>query len=356
MELQASLRGIALKDRPAAGVRETLADLDEAVVIPFLALHKYAVENSLGISALTAQTGISGLSQCFNASYPGDYSEVSKRIQKFFWRLEQKKLYGSLTEFCQTQLSTALFAVFDKTRIIRRLQLVEGPEQIGKTRAATEYTERNNSGRTVYLQLPGGTKSGAQDFIWALANSLDIPYSIKLREKRIRIRHALEACDLVIIDEAHLCFSWTDRSLAEFWDYLRTDLHNNGERGVVMIATNSDMLAGIQRFRKRCGYNIGQLLGRMRNDVVKIDPAEDIVRDDVRLLVERYYKPGRGTLDKLGCAATRENLGHYNLILDCLTEAWTQAKSRKKELTDDIVEAVLERSLNTLKTRKELYE
>lgn len=351
-------RGIPLKDRPPETVKQTLSEQDDGVRAPFLALHLYAREHNLGVSTLAGQTGISSttISQCYNASYPGDYSEVSKRIQKFFWRLEQKKLYGNLDEFVETQLSQTLFAIFDKTRIIRRIQLVTGPEQVGKTRTAREYAERNNSGRTVFLSLPGGTKSGAQDFIWSLAAALDIPYTIKLREKRIRIRSALEVCDLLIIDEAHLCFSWTDRSLAEFWDYLRTDIHANGERGVVLMATNTDMLAGIQRFRKRAGYNIGQLLGRMRNDPFIVDPAEDIVRDDVRLLVERYYKPGRSALDKLVAAATRTNLGHYNLVLDAMTEAWTLAKSRKKELTDELVESTLQRSLDTLGKHKELYE
>lgn len=354
-----AVRGIALKDRTPAQTESVLreADQDDGVIAPFLWLHKYAQKENLGMATLGHHCGIpqGTLSPCFNGIYTGDYEEIAKRIQTFIWRLEQKEKYGGLTTFVETELSKVLWAVYEKTRIIRRIQIVQGPEQTGKTRSAAEYTERNNSGRTILVSLPGGSKSGAQDFIWSLADTLGVPYTIKLREKRIRIRHALTACDLILIDEAHLMFHWTDQSLREFFDYLRTDIHANGERGVVLIGTGTDILEGIQKWKRRAGYNIGQLLGRMRNEVVTIDPASDIVESDVRLLVERYYKPSRPTLAKLVAAATRENLGHYNLVLDVMTEAWTQSKSRRRDLDDDTVNAVLDRVMNTLKTRKDLY-
>ena len=356
--MTATGKGIPVKERSADDVRAKLHDKDEEIVTQFLALHRYAKEQNLGISPLAHQTGIpsSALSQGFNNEYAGDYSAIAKRIETFFWRLEQKKLYGGLREYAETALATALCQVYEKTRVIRRVQIVQGPEQCGKTRAAMEYTHRNNSGRTLYIQLGGGSKSGAGDFIWSLADALDIPYTIKLREKRLRIQHALEPCDLVIIDEAHLIFGWTDQAQREFWDYIRTDIFANGERGVVFQATNSDILTGIQAFRQRARYNIGQLLGRMHNDVMQIDPAEDITEDDVAILVGRYYKPGKATLHALTTLAQADQLGHFGLLDDILTEAWTRAKARKRDLCDDTVNAVANEVRLTLKGRKELYE
>ena len=206
------------------------------------------------------------------------------------------------------------------------------------------------------MKLAGGTRNGCGDFVWDLAEALGIPYSIKLREKRIRIKQALESCDLVIIDEAHLVWTWSDRSTAEFFDYLRTDIFADGERGVVLVATNSDMVKGIQTFRKRSGYNVGQLLGRMRNEVMSIDPAEDILVEDVKLLVDRYYKAGAATVRKLHTIATREQLGHFGLLEDLINEAWTRAKARKQSLTDEIVDKTAEQIMAELKQRKELYE
>jgi DNA transposition AAA+ family ATPase len=350
--------GIPLKDRTEGQIRETFAGEAEDVIAAAVQLHAYAVKNGLGVSTLGAQSGIPGgvISQFFNHSYAGDYSAVAGRIQKFFWRLEQKALYGGLREFVETGVARALWAVFDKTRVIRRIQWIRSPEQLGKTRAASEYTHSNNSGRTMMVEIPGGTRAGFGAFLWALAEQLGIPYSAKLMEKRVRIRHALEACDLIIIDEAHLVWGWTDRDIAQFLDYLRTDVFANGDRGVVLIETNCDGMAQLETFRRRARYNVGQLIGRMRNEVIQIDPAEDITEGDVRALVGRYYKPGAATIRKLHAIACRERLGHFGLLLDIVNEAWATAKGRKQELTDEIVEATAERIIAALKGRKGLYE
>jgi hypothetical protein len=349
---------IPIKDRTPEEIRAGLDGQDDSVIKQFLALHAYAVQEHVGVTPLAQRTGIPGsaISQCFGGTYKGDYSAIAKRVETFFWRLEQKAQYGGIREFRETELSNALWAMFEKTRIIRRIQLVEGPEQVGKTHSATEYTARNNSGRTVMVSLAGGTQAGAQDFIWAMANALGIPYTIKLREKRLRIQQALESCDLLIIDEAHLMFTWSDRSLMEFLDYLRTDMFANGERGVVLMATNNRLLDGIQRFRRRAGYNIGQLLGRMRNEVFAIDPAQDIVEADVALLMSRYYKPGKAATAKIHAIATREQLGHFGLVTDIMNESYTRARARKRPLDDAIVIATAEEILATLKNRKDMYQ
>lgn len=355
---QAQYRGLPLKDRSAEDIRAALSRLEEDVVAEFVSLHAYARSEHLGISQLAQQTGISTavLSPAFNGAYVGDYSAIAERIKTFFWRLKQKEMFGGLREFKETALARVLWQVFEKIRICRRIQIVEGPEQVGKSRAAEEYAARNNSGRTSYVTLSGGSQSGLGDFIWNLAESLGIPYTVKLREKKIRIRQALASCDLVLIDEAHLAFTWNDRALADWLDYLRTDLFANGERGVVLIVTNSDFLAGLQLWRKRARYNLGQLLGRMRHDVVRIDPAEDIVESDVALLTSRYYDAGKTIVRRLHGIATQDQFGHYGLLQDILDEAWTRAKARKRKLDDAIVNDVASEILGNLKTKKELYQ
>lgn len=355
--------GIPLQDREADQIVAALvgAGVEPDDQKPFLDLFEYARKNHLGISKLAAQTGISQttLSQCYNGSYEGgNYVQIGDRIKTFFWRLEQKALYGGLREFCETRLAKTLWSVFEKTRVTRRIQLIQSPEQLGKTRAAVEYTARNNSGRTVYVQISGGSRSGCGDFIWNLADKLGIPYTVKMREKRGRIKQGLESCDLLIIDEGHLIETWLLSSQREFWDYLRTDIFDNGARGVVIICTNLEMLEHLRKFRAEARYNLGQLLGRMRNDPVVIDPFEDIVEEDVELLVGRYYgtgKPGKRILDLLTGVARQPGLGHFGLLDDMLNEAWSTAKRKKKDLDDDIVRHVVEETMATLKQRKDLY-
>jgi len=354
-----SYRGIPIKDRDVAHIRAALAGQDKYVADQFLALHDYARRKSLGLSRLSSETriGTGILSPCFNGQYDkGDYNAIARRIETFFWRLDQKALYGGLREFKETALAKSLWAAFEKTRIIRRIQVIQGPEQVGKTRAAREYATRNNSGRTIYNMLSGGTKAGCGNFIWNTAEDLGLPYTVSLREKRLRIRQSLEACDLFFIDEAHLCFTWHDKAQRDFWDYIRTDIFADGARGVVIMATNQDMLQGLQAWRRRCGYNVGQLLGRMRNEIMVIDPAEDILLEDVQLLVQRYYKPGKKTLRRLHHIAIQPQLGHFGLITDVMNEAWTKAKSKKRKLDDNTVDQTAEETMKVLKDRKELYE
>jgi hypothetical protein len=348
----------AIKDRAPEDIRAALKERDEDIVGAALKLAEYARKHSLGLTPLAHKSKIatSILSQYFNGRYAGDYGEIAKRIEKFFWDLGQKELYGGIREFVKTRLAAVLWSVFEKTRIVRRIQPVEGPEQVGKSRAAVEYAERNNTGRTVYIKLSGGTKSGCGDFIWDLAEILGLPYTIKLREKRLRIKHALVACDLVIVDEAHLVFSWADRAQMEFWDYLRTDAFDDGARGIVMLFTNQAMLSGLQPWRRRCKYNVGQLLGRMQLDPMVIVPGKDIVEDDVRALAERYYKPGRAVINRLHREAMKDQLGHFGLVIYILNESWSRAKARKTKLSDDIVTAVADETREMLKGRKELYE
>ena len=347
--------GVPLRLRDADKVAALLKSVAHDAAPSFIRLHAHAQKHGIGISALAHQTRIntSVLSPCFNGTYTGDYHAIAARIDTYFWQLEQKDKYGGIREFVNTQLASNLWAIFEKTRIIRRIQVIESPEQLGKTRAAQEYAHRNNSGRTIYLQLAGGTRNGCGDFVWELANKLDVALSVKMREKRLRIKNALEACDLVIIDEAHLADGWTDGAQRDFWDYVRTDVFDSGKRGVVLICTDHDLVKSIRRFGRRSGYNTGQLFGRMRNETVFIDPVDDITEADVAALVSRYYTPGPAALEKLTDIARREGLGHFGLLDDILNESWSTAKAKDRKLTDTLVLAVAKQTLAQLKERNE---
>lgn len=348
--------GLALKDRSPAQIRAALEEQGEDVVKQALRLHDYAGREGVGLTSIAHRSGVSSgiLSQFFSGTYAGNYEEIAARIDKFFWRLDQQALYGGLRQFVQTALSRCLWGIAEKTRIIRRIQLIEGPEQVGKTSSLRAYTEENNHGRTIMVQVSGG-RGSLTEFIHNVAHSVGIPYTIKLHEKRIRLREILETCDLLIIDEAHNIDTWSDRSQREFWDFLRTDLYNNGDRGILMLYTNTNAMERLNAWRRRARYNLGQLLGRMRMEIMRIDAAGDIVEDDIRLLAARYYKPGAAMVRKLHHLATREGLGHLGLLCDILNESWTVAKARKAQLTDAIVDETANKIFETLKSRKELY-
>jgi DNA transposition AAA+ family ATPase len=349
--------GIPLKDRTESMIRDALEGYPAETVQQFINLHAYASREHVGMTALAHRAGIGSsiLSQSYSGTYKGDVNAIAERIAQFFWRLEQQEKYGGIRKFVMTNLAKALFAVFEKTRVIRRIQIIQSPEQLGKTTIAREYTRQNNSGRTVYAKLRGGSRNACSDFIREMAVALDIPHTINLCEIKLRIRHQLHSCDLVIIDEAHLADSWTIRNQAEFWDYIRTDIHSDGDRGVAIISTNHDMLGGLKRLRQH-GYNIGQLLGRTRNETIVIDPAGDITEHDVFMLTARYYNPGDDAIAVLLDIASRPGLGHFGLLNDILNEAWTTAKADHKQLTDKAVVDQARKTLKQLSNNKDLYK
>lgn len=346
---------IALKDRDEGMIRKALEAQTEEVQDAAVRLWEYARKENCGQTTLAHRMNISSsvISQFFNGTYAGNFENIAAHVATFFFRLEQQELYGGIRKFVDTSLSKALWTVAEKTRIIRRIQIIQGPEQVGKTRALDEYTHRNNSGRTIHVKVSGG-RAGLADFVNNLCSQVGIPYTIKTAEKRLRLRECLEICDLLIIDEMHLVRQWPDKAQRDFWDYLRTDLFDDGSRGVLLIYTNEDAIKRLAEFKRRSGYNVGQLLGRMRMEVLQIDPADDIAESDIRALTERYYKPGVNVVRRLYAMATREQLGHLGLVNDVLNEAWNTAKGRKDAMADDHVNRTIDRIMDTLKSRKEL--
>ena len=349
---------IPLADRDPDDIREALDGKPDDAVEQFIRLHAYARDNHLGISQLASQTRISQsvLSTGFAGSYIGDFSAQAENIIAFFRRLENKEKFGDIRRFVELNLTEYLWLIFDKTTVNRRIQIIEGPEQCGKSRSAREYCDRNNHGRTTYVQLRGGAKDGLNDFIRQLGSACikSLGTTAKLVEIKRQLREALEGTELIIIDEGHLIWKWTIAAQSAFFDFLRTDIHNNGRCGVIIISTNEDFFARIRKF-KQSGYNIGQLLGRMRNEAIRIRPEEHIVEEDVRDLAARYYEPGKKAVAHLHGIAIKPQLGHFGLIIDMLNEAWIMARRKKAPMTDDIVIDVSNRIMNELKSRKELY-
>lgn len=349
---------IPLADRDPDDVRAALEGKPEDAVEQFLRLHAYARENHLALSQLAAITRMSTavLSTGFSGTYIGDYSAQAENIIAFFRRMENKEKFGDIRRFVELNLTEYLWLTFDKTSVNRRIQIIEGPEQCGKTRAAMEYCLRNNHGRTVYVQLSGGAKDGLNEFIRQLgsASVKAIAQTAKLGEIRRQLREALEGTELIIIDEGHLIWKWTVQAQSAFFDFLRTDVHCNGRCGVVIISTNEDFFTRIKKF-KSSGYNIGQLLGRMRNEAIRIRPDEHIIEEDVRELAARYYEPGKKAVARLHELSLLPQLGHFGLIIDILNEAWLIAKRKKSALSDEMVISVSDRIMNELRSRKDLY-
>jgi len=346
-------------ERSDDSIREALSEQSPATKAACLWLKQYAAENGLGLKGLAEQTGISqgSLSPLFNGKYLGDYDAIAARIEHFRTNIEKSAIFGGCRQFVKTKIATSLWKVFERTRYNRRIQIIQSPEQLGKSRAAREYSRESGTGRTALVTLkPAGTSNGFGVFLRDLADAVGIegrPRSVI--ELRLRIKNALAACDLVIIDEAHQIEGWSDKAVRAFLDYLRIELHADGERGIILVATNSDVMSLIQSFRKRNRYNVGQLLGRMCNEILNLYPDE-IPKSDVRLLIRRYYEPSDDVVIMLAKITAQDRLGHFGLLDDILSRAWSEAMIAERKLTDTLVKKTAKSTMAELADRQKLYE
>lgn len=355
----AAVKGDPLTSRTTEQIRSALSELDACCVDQICRLHEYAITEHLSLKSLSQRTGISSgmLSQFFSGTYPGDWYAQTERVEHFFSDLEKKRIFGGCREFVETNVATALWKVCEKTRYNRRIQIIQSAEQLGKSRALAEYAANNNGGRTIMVTLqPAGAANPYGLFMRDLARNLHVGTDhTKMHDLIGRIREKLERCDLMIVDELHMLEDWPDRLVKSFWNALRLYLHADGKRGVVLVATNSDVHTLIQAFRRRTRYNVGQLLGRMCNQVLEIH-ADEIPIADVEMLVARYFKPRKATLNRLYEIATLKGRGHFGLLDDILSRAWADAQVEKTPLNDDMVMAVANDTMEDLVSRKELYK
>lgn len=356
---------VEIKDRTDQAISSALAtaglegDDHASVLAKLCALRDYARAEDIGLKELAARSRIStsALSQLFAGVYPGSYTGRAQAIDKFLVDLEKIRIFGGRDDFLPLEITRAWWRMFEQTRYNRRIQIVQSPEQLGKSRAAREYTARNNGGRTNMVTLqPGGSSNPFGVFLRDLAAALRLSIDHrKIIDIRYAVRSALAVCDLLILDEVHLIEHWPDKAVRDLLDYVRIELHADGARGVVLIATNSDLVTLLDTFRRRTRYNLGQLLGRMCNDVRTLDPS-DVPYADVEALAHRYWRARKATVNKLYDVVTRPRRGHLGLLLDILNRCWTDSQLDRLPITDEHVLDRVRDTLENLKTRKDLYQ
>ncbi len=347
-----------IADRATETVAAALAQagVDRDAVEQVCRLHTYAREKQLSVKAVANLTHMSdsSVSQLFAGKYPGNYIQRAAHIRRFFSDAANRRIFGGVRDYVPTETARVLWRIFDRTRYNRRIQIVQSEEQLGKSRAAEQYAVEHNSGRTILLQLAeAGISNPYGVFVRDLAAACSVTVDhVKAIDLRYKILGALDDCDLLILDEFHLVEAWSDKAVRALLDFLRIQLHANGRRGIVLVATNSDVMTLLQSFRTRARYNLGQLIGRMNNETLELY-AEDVPIDDVRLLVERYYKPGKTTVAKLHDIVTRPKLGHFGLLDNILANAWAKAQLDNVPLTDDLVNSIAREILEDIGKRNE---
>lgn len=361
------LKGIELADRSDEHIRAALSahDLGDNWQMCFESMRgvrDIAHTEGLGLKGMAARIpGIADgvLSQMFTGNYPGNYVARCRKLAQYLADCEKRRVYGRHEEFVETAFARGMFRIFDEALYDQRIHMVQSPEQLGKSEAAREYVRRAGGGRALLVTLQDGGPSDPFGIYLrdvALAAGIEDVQNRKLINLRYAARTLLELCDVVIIDEFHQIEHWPDKSVRALLEHIKLEIHANGRRGVALVATNSDIMTLLEAFKRRTRYNLGQILGRMCNEVNNLHPDE-IPFGDVELLAGRYTRFNKPTLRKLHDIAREPGLGHYGLLLDILNRCWRNSKLDNVPMTDDQVMKEIRRTLDEIENRpKGLYK
>jgi DNA transposition AAA+ family ATPase len=120
-------------------------------------------------------------------------------------RLVETRLGTGRAPFIETPLSRRIWKICEAALAFQRLAFIYGASQIGKSTALQAWVAGQPTGQAHYLRMP--TRGGLGDTLRRLAVALHIPSSLKLVELKERILGAVDERMILVIDQAHECFS-----------------------------------------------------------------------------------------------------------------------------------------------------
>jgi len=145
-----------------------------------------------------------------------------------FRKLKEENLIRLESDFVEHRLTRRIEEYCEKARRRRKLGLVYGESQIGKTTTLLVIKERHNHGETHYVRMP--TRASLGCLMVELALVLNISTQLKGVQMRRAILNCFDERMLLIVDEAH------EGSVAAL-NFCR-EIHDRRHCGVIFAGTN----------------------------------------------------------------------------------------------------------------------
>ena len=158
---------------------------------------------------------------------PGQLAPLVEAIEAFRKQVEENSVRLE-TEFIEHTWTRKIEAYCDKARHRRKIGLIYGESQIGKTTTLIVYKERHNHGETIYVRMPTRASLGA--VMVELALVLNISTQLKGVQLRRAILNCFDERMLLIVDEAH------EGSVSAL-NFCR-EIHDRRKCGVIFSGTN----------------------------------------------------------------------------------------------------------------------
>lgn len=177
------------------------------------------------------------LSRVYRNSYTqGSLKNFAAAIARYRERREARR---SIQEeiFVETSVSRDIWRICERASEYKKMALITGPTQIGKTSALEEFKRLHNHGTTKYVRLPScaGVQLVAKEFAAACRLSTKNPFE-KLRHKILR---AVDRTHCLIVDEVEQIFeSYQKTSRMRILNFIR-EIYDRTHCGMVLSAAPS---------------------------------------------------------------------------------------------------------------------
>ncbi len=224
-------------------VNQATKDHDDRTRTALRWLHMHAQEEDISLGELAIR-----LKKENRTAYSQDsvYQALTGRrlggMEKLVESIESYREYAereagtTQSGFIRTRFYDRFEQCAQKALRRHRPYFIFGPEQIGKTENAVQYSHEHNSGETIYTRMPAG---GALTYFLAeTQKSCGIIGQFRTGDLRRKIRDAFDPRMLWIIDEMHQCVPpLSGHSGMHTLEFIR-EVIDHAKCGAVLIGTD----------------------------------------------------------------------------------------------------------------------
>jgi len=195
-------------------------------------------ENAWSTRQAAAAIGLaspSTVSRLFACNYGASVSSLCDRIERYKRTLEERGDANDM-QFVETSVAKKVESVCRAAWLSQSVAFIWGEPQTGKTYALQHYQLSHNHGQTKFIRIPASAtiQLAAAEIARACAVSGDGEWALI----RQRLMKAIDASNLIIVDEAHQLFiTAADKQARKVLEFLR-EIHDRTGCGLVLCMTN----------------------------------------------------------------------------------------------------------------------
>ncbi|MFI3243055.1 MAG: AAA family ATPase [Akkermansia sp.] len=242
-------------------------------------LRGYRNSSKISVTELAKNIGYSATvtRRALNGNYTADMQSFCAKVREFRATIQARALTGQEVGFVHTQVALDVIAAANAARVDKKVIMVRGVSQIGKSTAIKEYAEAN-SASVVLVRMPTNPTACKLGSRLCAAVGCSNPRGDEDAMQALKKR--ITPNMLVIVDEFHQAFYAGVRGVRGAVEWLR-ELKDETDCGLLLALTE---LPDVDLSGSRVKGMLEQL--NQRGQTVRL--ASTPSKKDVRLIAEHY--------------------------------------------------------------------